>query len=203
MAMFMASRRLSAGSEASLMRFTVCWRSFSTSFREERDTFGPILVPSDKLWGAQTQRSLQNFEIGGDRERMPEPIIRAFGILKKCAAKVNIEYGLDPSIGKAIMQAAQEVAEGKLNDHFPLVVWQTGSGTQSNMNANEVIANRAAEILGHKRGEKFVHPNDHVNRSQSSNDTFPTVMHIAAATEINSRLIPNLKTLQTSLHSKV
>ncbi|KAG6736378.1 hypothetical protein POTOM_060873 [Populus tomentosa] len=106
---------------------------------------------------------------------MPEPIIRAFGILKKCAAKVNIEYGLDPSVGKAIMQAAHEVAEGKLSDHFPLVVWQTGSGTQSNMNANEVSANRAAEILGHKHGEKFVHPNDHVNRSQSSNDTFPTV----------------------------
>ncbi|KAJ6870950.1 hypothetical protein NC652_036578 [Populus alba x Populus x berolinensis] len=133
---------------------------------------------------------------------MPEPIIRAFGILKKCAAKVNIEYGLDPSVGKAIMQAAHEVAEGKLSDHFPLVVWQTGSGTQSNMNANEVIANRAAEILGHKHGEKFVHPNDHVNRSQSSNDTFPTVMHIAAATEINSRLIPKLKTLHLTLHSK-
>ncbi|KAL0389670.1 UNVERIFIED_CONTAM: Fumarate hydratase 1, mitochondrial [Sesamum calycinum] len=133
---------------------------------------------------------------------MPEPIIRAFGILKKCAAKVNMEYGLDPSIGKAIMQAAQEVAEGKLNDHFPLVVWQTGSGTQSNMNANEVIANRAAEILGHKRGEKFVHPNDHVNRSQSSNDTFPTVMHIAAAVEMNSGLIPKLKQLHTTLHAK-
>lgn len=207
MAMFIASRRLSGGSTTtskveSLLRFSACWRSISTSFREERDTFGPISVPSDKLWGAQTQRSLQNFEIGGDRERMPEPIICAFGILKKCAAKVNIEYGLDPSIGKAIMQAAQEVAEGKLNDHFPLVVWQTGSGTQSNMNANEVIANRAAEILGHERGDKFVHPNDHVNRSQSSNDTFPTVMHIAAAMEINSRLIPNMKHLQSSLHSK-
>ncbi|KAK3037009.1 hypothetical protein RJ639_031583 [Escallonia herrerae] len=207
MAVFLASRRLSGGSTASLLagslRYTTCWRSYSTSFREERDTFGPIQVPTDKLWGAQTQRSLQNFEIGGERERMPEPIVRAFGILKKCAAKVNMEYGLDPDIGKAIMIAAQEVAEGKLNDHFPLVVWQTGSGTQSNMNANEVIANRAAEILGHKRGEKFVHPNDHVNRSQSSNDTFPTVMHIAAATEINSRFIPSLKQLHTSLHSKV
>eukprot|EP00261_Vitis_vinifera_P038976 XP_019080219.1 PREDICTED: fumarate hydratase 1, mitochondrial isoform X2 [Vitis vinifera] len=179
-----------------------CLRAFSTSFREEKDTLGTVLVPDDKLWGAQTQRSLQNFEIGGESERMPEPIIRAFGILKKCAAKVNMEYGLDPSIGKAIMQAAQEVAEGKLNDHFPLVIWQTGSGTQSNMNANEVIANRAAEILGHKRGEKFVHPNDHVNRSQSSNDTFPTVMHIAAGVEINSRFIPKLKQLHTSLHSK-
>nr|GEU51305.1 fumarate hydratase 1, mitochondrial [Tanacetum cinerariifolium] len=195
MAMVGAYRR---GSGVSL-RFT---RYFSTGFREERDTFGPIQVPNDKLWGAQTQRSLQNFEIGGDRERMPEPIIQSFGILKKCAAKVNIEYGLDPSIGKAIMEAAQEVADGKLNDHFPLVVWQTGSGTQSNMNANEVIANRAAEILGHKRGGKLVHPNDHVNRSQSSNDTFPTVMHIAAATEINSRLIPKLKQLHTTLQAK-
>ncbi|OIV90983.1 hypothetical protein TanjilG_16943 [Lupinus angustifolius] len=174
----------------------------NVEYREERDTFGHIQVPSDKLWGAQTQRSLQNFDIGGARERMPEPIIRAFGILKKCAAKVNIEYGLDPTIGKAVIQAAQEVAEGKLNDHFPLVVWQTGSGSQSNMNANEVIANRASEILGHKRGEKFVHPNDHVNRSQSSNDTFPTVMHIAAAVEINSKLIPKLKTLHDALNAK-
>ncbi|XP_059298000.1 fumarate hydratase 1, mitochondrial isoform X2 [Lycium barbarum] len=197
MSMLIASRRLSSTNSLRYAKF------FSTSFREERDTFGPILVPEDKLWGAQTQRSLQNFEIGGERERMPEPIVRAFGILKKCAAKVNMEYGLDPSIGKAVMQAAQEVAEGKLNDHFPLVVWQTGSGTQSNMNANEVIANRAAEILGHKRGEKHVHPNDHVNRSQSSNDTFPTVMHIAAAMEINKRLVPNLKQLHTSLHSKL
>ncbi|EOA28984.1 hypothetical protein CARUB_v10025236mg [Capsella rubella] len=199
---YVASRRLPGGTTATALRYATALRSYSTSFREERDTFGPIQVPSDKLWGAQTQRSLQNFEIGGERERMPEPIVRAFGVLKKCAAKVNMEYGLDPTIGKAIMQAAQEVAEGKLNDHFPLVVWQTGSGTQSNMNANEVIANRAAEILGRKRGEKCVHPNDHVNRSQSSNDTFPTVMHIAAATEINSRLIPSLKTLHSSLESK-
>ncbi|CAN0913757.1 Fumarate hydratase 1, mitochondrial [Linum grandiflorum] len=210
MAAYIVARRRSLGlvtsqfgeSSSSVHRCAAIWRSFSTSFREERDTFGPIQVPSDKLWGAQTQRSLQNFDIGGERERMPEPIIRAFGILKKCAAKVNMDYGLDPTIGKAIMQAAQEVAEGKLNDHFPLVVWQTGSGTQSNMNANEVIANRAAEILGHKRGDKHVHPNDHVNRSQSSNDTFPTVMHIAAGMEINSRLIPKLKTLHSTLHSK-
>lgn len=205
MTMLVASRRLSNGLTPSVLVGALpssYWRSYSTSFREERDTFGPILVPSDKLWGAQTQRSLQNFDIGGDREKMPEPIIRAFGVLKKCAAKVNMEYGLDPSIGKAIMQAAQEVAEGKLNDHFPLVIWQTGSGTQSNMNANEVIANRAAEILGHQRGEKFVHPNDDVNRAQSSNDTFPTVMHIAAAMEINLRFISSLKHLQTSLHSK-
>ncbi|CAI0406842.1 unnamed protein product [Linum tenue] len=210
MAAYVVARRRSLGwitsqlgeSSPSVVRCATLWRSYSTSFREERDTFGPIQVPSDKLWGAQTQRSLQNFDIGGERERMPEPIVRAFGILKKCAAKVNMEYGLDPAIGKAIMQAAQEVAEGKLNDHFPLVVWQTGSGTQSNMNANEVIANRAAEILGHKRGEKYVHPNDHVNRAQSSNDTFPTVMHIAAGMEINSRLIPKLNTLHSTLHSK-
>ncbi|KMT09246.1 hypothetical protein BVRB_6g133460 [Beta vulgaris subsp. vulgaris] len=200
MAMYLANRRLTTGSSAALR--CAWFRFYSSSFREERDTFGPIHVPSDKLWGAQTQRSLQNFEIGGERERMPEPIVRAFGILKKCAAKVNMEYGLDPTIGNAVMQAAQEVAEGKLNDHFPLVVWQTGSGTQSNMNANEVIANRAAEILGHKRGGKFVHPNDHVNRSQSSNDTFPTVMHIAAAMEINSRFLPKLKNLHSSLHAK-
>ncbi|KAH9624987.1 hypothetical protein KSS87_004830 [Heliosperma pusillum] len=204
MAMFSASRRAAAATTTAST--TAAFRSicirFYSSFREERDTFGPIQVPSDKLWGAQTQRSLQNFEIGGDRERMPEPIIRAFGILKKCAAKVNMDYGLDPTIGKAIMQAAQEVAEGKLNDHFPLVVWQTGSGTQSNMNANEVIANRAAEILGHQRGGKFVHPNDHVNRSQSSNDTFPTVMHIAAAMEVNSRFLPSLKNLHSTLNAK-
>ncbi|XP_052114349.1 fumarate hydratase 1, mitochondrial-like [Arachis duranensis] len=207
MALYVLSRRSSHPSTSQFflaLRFAASYsRSYSSSsFREERDTFGPIQVPSDKLWGAQTQRSLQNFDIGGPRERMPEPIVRAFGILKKCAAKVNMEYGLDPTIGKAVMQAAQEVAEGKLNDHFPLVVWQTGSGTQSNMNANEVIANRAAEILGHRRGEKFVHPNDHVNRSQSSNDTFPTVMHIAAAMEVNSRLIPNLKTLYSTLNAK-
>ncbi|CAH9098639.1 unnamed protein product [Cuscuta epithymum] len=206
MAMLIAARRLASGStrpvSSESLRYTTSCRYFSTSFREERDTFGPIQVPSDKLWGAQTQRSLHNFEIGGDRERMPEPIIRAFGVLKKCAAKVNMEYGLEPSIGKAIMQAAQEVADGKLNDHFPLVIWQTGSGTQSNMNANEVIANRAGEIIGHKLGAKAVHPNDHVNRSQSSNDTFPTVMHIAAAVEINKRLLPSLKQLHTSVHSK-
>ncbi|RZC92545.1 hypothetical protein C5167_029323 [Papaver somniferum] len=205
MAMFNASRRFSSitssSSTASKLQYYLV-RSFSTSFREERDTFGPIQVPSDKLWGAQTQRSLQNFDIGGEREQMPEPIIRAFGVLKKCASKVNMEYGLDPTIGKAIIQAADEVSQGKLNDHFPLVIWQTGSGTQSNMNANEVIANRASEILGHKRGEKFVHPNDHVNRSQSSNDTFPTVMHIAAAVEINSRFIPSLKQLHSSLQCK-
>lgn len=205
MAFISAYRRHLSISTASSLRHGISFtysRSLWTAFREERDTFGPINVPADKLWGAQTQRSLQNFEIGGEREQMPEQIIQSFGVLKKCAAKVNMEYGLDPTIGKAIMQAAQEVAEGKLNSHFPLVIWQTGSGTQSNMNANEVIANRAAEILGKKRGEKCVHPNDHVNMSQSSNDTFPTVMHIAAAVEMNSKFIPSLRQLLSTLEAK-
>ena len=149
--------------------------------RTETDTFGPIDVPAEKYWGAQTQRSLQNFRIG--EERMPLPLIRALGLVKRAAADVNQSLGiLDRKRGRAIAQAAQEVIDGKLDDHFPLVVWQTGSGTQSNMNLNEVIANRANELLGGKRGEKSpVHPNDHVNMSQSSNDVFPTAMHIAAA----------------------
>ena len=137
-----------------------------------------------------------NFKIGGPTERMPEPVVRAFGILKGAAAQVNMELGvLDPRIGKVITEAANEVAEGKLMDHFPLVVWQTGSGTQSNMNANEVIANRSIEILGGTLGDKSVHPNDHVNKGQSSNDTFPTVMHIAAIMEIHDRLLPGMKKL--------
>ncbi|KAH9538646.1 hypothetical protein CY35_15G017800 [Sphagnum magellanicum] len=177
-------------------------RYISSGLREERDTFGPIHVPEDRYWGAQTQRSLQNFEIGGARERMPDQIIEAFGILKKSAAIVNMEYGLDKKIGEAIVKAAQEVAHGKLNDHFPLVIWQTGSGTQTNMNANEVIANRAGVILGLKMGSKGVHPNDHVNMSQSSNDTFPTVMHIAAAVEANTRLLPKLHGLHQALAKK-
>lgn len=126
---------------------------------------------------------------------MPTPIIRAFGILKKCAAKVNQSYGLDPKIASAIIQAADEVIQGKLDDHFPLVVWQTGSGTQSNMNANEVISNRAIQIMGGQFGSKLVHPNDDVNRSQSSNDSFPTVMHIATVMEINKVLLPGLKAM--------
>jgi fumarate hydratase class II len=161
-------------------------------------------VPADKYWGAQTQRSLQNFKIGGARERMPEPVVKAFGVQKRAAAKVNAEAGvLDPKVGKAIMQAASEVADGQLLDHFPLVIWQTGSGTQSNMNANEVIANRAIEILGGKLGDKsVVHPNDHVNKGQSSNDTFPTVMHIAAVQEIHQLLLPGLKHLHAALEAK-
>lgn len=171
--------------------------------RVETDAFGEINVDSSKYWGAQTQRSLQNFEIGGDREKLPESLIRAFGVLKKAAAEVNLTYGLDKSVGEAIKQAAQEVIDGKLTGHFPLVVFQTGSGTQSNMNSNEVISNRAIEILGGQMGSKKpVHPNDHVNMSQSSNDTFPTVMHIAAVLEITQKLIPSLKALHEAVDAK-
>ncbi|KAF2975493.1 hypothetical protein EK904_012279 [Melospiza melodia maxima] len=173
------------------------------AFRIEYDTFGELKVPSDKYYGAQTVRSTMNFKIGGVSERMPVQVIRAFGILKRAAAEVNQDYGLDPKIAKAIVQAANEVAEGKLNDHFPLVVWQTGSGTQTNMNVNEVISNRAIEIMGGTLGSKMpVHPNDHVNKSQSSNDTFPTAMHIAAAQEVNEVLLPGLKKLQNALEGK-
>jgi fumarate hydratase, class II len=169
------------------------------SMREETDSFGPISVPADKYWGAQTERSRQNFRIGV--EIMPMPLIRALGLQKKAAALVNMELGeLDPVLGKAIVRAAEEVETGKLDNHFPLVVWQTGSGTQTNMNANEVIANRAIELLGGKLGSKTpVHPNDHVNQSQSSNDTFPTVMHIATALEIHNLLLPALEGLYKSL----
>ncbi|KAI8953449.1 fumarate lyase [Xylaria longipes] len=172
--------------------------------RTESDAFGEIQVPADKYWGAQTERSLENFRINQPQDRMPPPIVRAFGILKGAAATVNMRYGLDEKVGKAIQQAAAEVADLKLIDHFPLVVWQTGSGTQSNMNANEVISNRAIEILGGTMGtKKPVHPNDHVNRSASSNDTFPTVMHIAAVLEIEESLVPSLKSLRDALQKKV
>ncbi|CAI4995441.1 CPS_HP_G0138060.mRNA.1.CDS.1 [Saccharomyces cerevisiae] len=178
-------------------------RRMSSSFRTETDAFGEIHVPADKYWGAQTQRSFQNFKIGGARERMPLPLVHAFGVLKKSAAIVNESLGgLDPKISKAIQQAADEVASGKLDDHFPLVVFQTGSGTQSNMNANEVISNRAIEILGGKIGSKQVHPNNHCNQSQSSNDTFPTVMHIAASLQIQNELIPELTNLKNALEAK-
>ncbi|KAI4092845.1 MAG: hypothetical protein LQ344_003210 [Seirophora lacunosa] len=171
--------------------------------RTESDAFGHIQVPSDKYWGAQTERSLENFDINQPHDRMPPPIVRAFGILKGAAATVNMTFGLDPKLGKAIQQAASEVASLSLLDHFPLVVWQTGSGTQSNMNANEVISNRAIEILGGTMGSKRpVHPNDHVNMSASSNDTFPTVMHIAAALSLAESLIPALTSLRDSLHKK-
>merc|ERR1719464_6216 len=167
----------------------------ANKFREESDTFGPLQVPADRYWGAQTQRSLMNFKIGGERERMPVPVVRAFGLLKKSAAKANLNYGLEPKIANAMIQACDEIIAGKLDDHFPLVVWQTGSGTQSNMNSNEVISNRATEILGGELGSKMVHPNDHSNLSQSSNDTFPSVMHIAAVLEVNQRLLPKLAEL--------
>jgi fumarate hydratase class II len=170
--------------------------------RTETDTFGPIQVEGDKYWGAQAQRSLQNFKIG--EEKMPAAIVRALGIVKRAAAETNMELGhLNPEVGETVVKAAQEVIEGKLNAHFPLAVWQTGSGTQSNMNANEVISNRAIEMLGGEMGtKKPVHPNDHVNMSQSSNDTFPTAMHIACAEEIEHQLIPALSKLRNALNDK-
>ena len=173
-----------------------------TKTRTETDTFGPVEVPADKYWGAQAQRSLENFKIGW--EKQPASVVRALGIVKRASAEVNMELGLlDPMLGKAIVAAAQEVAEGKLDGHFPLAVWQTGSGTQSNMNANEVISNRAIEMLkGEMGSKKPVHPNDHVNMSQSSNDTYPTAMHIACTEEIIHRLIPALQKLRNALNDK-
>src|SRR6266852_4825223 len=170
--------------------------------RIEPDSFGPIEVPADRYWGAQTERSRRNFRIGS--ERMPIPLIHALGIVKRAAAEVNHALGLlDARRMRAIVKAADEVIKGKLDDHFPLVVWQTGSGTQTNMNVNEVIANRANEMLGGKLGAKApVHPNDHVNMSQSSNDCFPTAMHIAAAEEIAQLLDPALAHLQDALQRK-
>ena len=170
--------------------------------RTETDTFGPIEVDASRYWGAQAQRSLGNFKIGW--EKQPAPVVRALGIVKRAAAEANIALGkMDPDMGKVIIAAAQEVIEGKLDEHFPLVVWQTGSGTQSNMNANEVISNRAIEMMGGEMGSKKpVHPNDHVNMSQSSNDTFPTAMHIACAEEVTHRLIPALQQLRNALNDK-
>eukprot|EP00105_Crassostrea_gigas_P003686 XP_011416619.1 PREDICTED: fumarate hydratase, mitochondrial [Crassostrea gigas] len=173
------------------------------SFRAETDSFGEIQVPADKYYGANTARSIINFNIGGPSERMPLPIIKAFAILKKCAARVNQEYGLDSTIADLIVRVADEIIAGQLWDHFPLVVWQTGSGTQTNMNINEVISNRAIELSGGTMGSKQpVHPNDHVNMSQSSNDTFPTAMHIAVVLEVQERLLPGLKVLLKSLETK-
>ncbi|HEV3175453.1 MAG TPA: class II fumarate hydratase [Stellaceae bacterium] len=167
--------------------------------RVEHDSMGAVDVPADRYWGAQTERSLENFPIG--TERMPLPLIHAFGLQKKAAALANMSLGdLPERLGNAIVAAADEVAAGRLDEHFPLVVWQTGSGTQTNMNVNEVIANRAIELLGGVLGSKTpVHPNDHVNMSQSSNDSFPTVMHIATATEIDRRLLPALRHLKEAL----
>ena len=170
--------------------------------RTETDTFGPIEVAADRYWGAQTQRSLQNFKIGW--EKQPIPMVRALGVVKRAAAEANLALGkLDPEIAKYIVAAAQEVIDGKLDDHFPLVVWQTGSGTQSNMNANEVISNRAIEMMGGEMGSKKpVHPNDHVNMSQSSNDTYPTAMHIACAEEVARSVMPALEHLHSALKAK-
>src|SRR5437016_73858 len=174
----------------------------SGSTRTETDSFGPIQVAADRYWGAQTERSRQNFRIGHDR--MPIPIIRALGMVKLASAETNRELGLlDQRRARAIVRAAREVIDGKLDEHFPLVVWQTGSGTQTNMNLNEVIANRANELLGGELGaKKPVHPNDHVNMSQSSNDSFPTAMHIAAVERITGDLIPALGELLRALRDK-
>ena len=172
----------------------------STATRTETDSFGPIEVPADCYWGAQTERSIENFPFG-PREQMPVEIVHALGFIKQAAARVNARIGgLDPKIAEVIQQAAAEVARGDLDSQFPLVIWQTGSGTQSNMNANEVIAGRSNEILTSKRGGKEpVHPNDHVNRSQSSNDSFPTAMHVAAARTVHSRLLPALTKMRARL----
>lgn len=170
--------------------------------RTEKDTFGPIDVPADRLWGAQTQRSLQNFDISG--EKQPREIIHALAQVKKASATVNHRLGLlEEKKAKAIVAAADEVLVGKWPDEFPLVVWQTGSGTQTNMNVNEVLANRASELLGGARGqERLVHPNDDVNKSQSSNDVYPTAMHVAAVTAIESRLLPAIAKLRATLQAK-
>jgi fumarate hydratase, class II len=183
-----------------MARSTITAQSAAT--RSETDSFGPIEVPADRYWGAQTERSRRNFRIGHDR--MPMPIIRALGMVKLAAAETNRELGLlDQRRARAIVRAAREVIDGKFDDDFPLVVWQTGSGTQTNMNLNEVIANRANELLGGKLGAKQpVHPNDHVNMSQSSNDSFPTAMHIAAATRITADLVPALGELHRALRKK-
>lgn len=173
----------------------------TSGFRTEKDTMGEVMVPADKFWGAQTQRSSQNFRIGGDR--FPREMIRALGILKKCAALTNQKLGLlDQKKTDVIVKAADEVIAGKLDAHFPLVVWQTGSGTQTNMNANEVIANRAMDLLGVTLPSTEIHPNDDVNKGQSSNDTFPTAMHIAVAEQIHHRLLPMMEKLFRALESK-
>ncbi|KAG7397865.1 hypothetical protein PHYBOEH_012056 [Phytophthora boehmeriae] len=186
-------------------RLTVKSVRAASTFRVETDSIGEVQVDDSKYWGAQTQRSLENFPIGGVRERMPMPVIKAFGVVKKCAAKYNLEKGkLDAAVAEKIIAAADDVIEGKLDDHFPLVVFQTGSGTQSNMNTNEVISNRAIELAGGKLGSKSpVHPNDHVNMGQSSNDSFPTAMHIAAVQEIHRVLLPGLHKLHDALDAKV
>src|SRR5438094_8894552 len=172
--------------------------------RTETDSMGAVEVPADRYWGAQTQRSLHHFSIGGPTEHMPVEVVRAFGILKKATALVNEELGKLPhDRAELIVKAADEVIDGKLDEHFPLYVWQTGSGTQSNMNANEVISNRAIELAGGELGSKRpIHPNDDVNMSQSSNDTFPAAMHIAAARAVIERFLPQVRELRDSLDRK-
>jgi len=170
--------------------------------RKESDSFGELEIPADAYYGAQTKRSTINFNIGGNTERMPLAIIHAFAVLKRAAAIVNTEFGLDTNISNYIVAAAEEVHAGHLDAHFPLAIWQTGSGTQSNMNVNEVISNRAIEMMGGTLGSKAVHPNDHVNMSQSSNCTYPTAMHIAIGTQITAELLPALQQLQTALEAK-
>ena len=173
------------------------------SFREEVDSLGIVRISQEKMWGAQTQRSLQNFRIGGLGERLPLEMVHALALIKKCASKANAQLSLlEDKISKAIIQAADEIMEGQWDEHFPLVVWQTGSGTQSNMNVNEVVANRAGQILGGQPGDKTVHPNDDVNKCQSSNDVFPTAMHICAVDQISSRLLKSLKKLEGGLADK-
>lgn len=173
----------------------------SEKFRIEKDTMGDVKVPATALWGAQTQRSTENFKIGGDK--FPREMIKALGVLKKCAALTNAELGLlDKKKAEFIIKAADEVIAGQLDEHFPLVVWQTGSGTQTNMNANEVIANRAMTMQGLQLPNKEIHPNDDVNKGQSSNDTFPTAMHIAVAERIHNRLLPMLEKLHKALEEK-
>ena len=173
------------------------------SFREESDSLGVVRVPKNRLWGAQTQRSLENFRIGGLSERMPIELIHALALVKKCAAKTNKGLSLlDSKKAEAIIQAADEVKQGQWDDHFPLVVWQTGSGTQSNMNVNEVVANRAIQILGGQLGDKSIHPNDDVNKCQSSNDVFPTAMHVVAVDQLCSFLLKKLLSLEESLSAK-
>ena len=173
------------------------------SFREESDSLGVVRVPKNRLWGAQTQRSLENFRIGGISERMPIELIHALALVKKCAAKTNKGFSLlDSKKAEAIIQAADEVKQGQWDDHFPLVVWQTGSGTQSNMNVNEVIANRAIQISGGQLGDKSIHPNDDVNKCQSSNDVFPTAMHVVAVDQLCSFLLKKLLSLEESLRAK-
>lgn len=206
-----AVRILSSTSKSNFRLQNIVQRNFRMAtpvlagHRIEADTFGELQVPNEKYYGAQTLRSVMNFPIG-DRtaERMPLPVIKAFGVLKKASAIVNKEFGLDAKVSEAICKAADQVIDGSLyDDHFPLVIWQTGSGTQSNMNTNEVIANRAIEIMGGELGSKTpVHPNDHVNKSQSSNDTYPTAMHIAVAVELHQVLLPSLKTLRDAIDEK-